>query len=1038
MIRKKIWLSWVLLIAGLIITLVLSLAFKSNADEIAKKGFEFTAKEIGEKINTRLHAHAQLLRCGAAFLHGSDNVTREEWKTFIKKTRIDQDLPGILGFGFSKFIYKKDLAGFIKKIKSEGFPNFNVWPKGERDTYSSITFLEPFSERSRRALGYDMLSEPVRREAMMRARDMDIAALSGKVTLVQETGKDLQSGTLMYVPLYRKGAQINTIEQRREALIGWVYSPYRMNDLMHGILDIWKFQNRSSFNLDIYDGTQVSLQSLLFEYHSSSYEDIKSNNYLVQRTPITFNNHIWTLVIREEKGNIISEYISAWIVLFSGVLISLLIFFLSKSLINTRNTAQEIADQITMELKESEERFRSLFENSPIGIYRTTPDGKIIIANPALLKMLEYDQFSELRQLKELNLEEEELHEDSKFSRKDFKRLIEKNNFIESLEQVWKTRKGKKIFISENAQAIRNPEGEIIFYDGTVENITERKKAENEIRNLNASLEIRIKERTQQLADVNKNLYEKIEEHKQAEERIRLIVESASNAIIVVDSKGIIRLINKQTELYFGYSRTELLNNNIDMLVPHSNKEDHSSFRSDFMITPTTRAMGAGCDLYGLKKDGSKIPIEVSLSPLHFKDETMVLTSIIDISERKLREDEIKSAKREAEQANAAKSEFLSRMSHELRTPMNSILGFAQLMEMDEKLSPAHKKGVKHIMNNGRLLLDLINEVLELSRIEAGKISISLEPVELTLIISETINIVSPLAEANNIKIEAAFKNCDKPFVKADRQKLKQVMINLINNAVKYNRIGGTVKIECKEVYEMGTNQDQFLEDKLRIRLSVSDTGYGIESEEISKLFKPFQRVGAEQSEIEGTGLGLSVAKKLMEVMNGKIGVESKVGIGSTFWIELDQSEEKTEGHKQDSDIIKPKNKTADLSGTLLYIEDNDSNIQLIKQIIDTHYPAINLITEMYGKNAVKLASDYKPNLILLDLDLPDIHGSEVLKLLKINKSTQSIPVVILSANAMTKQIEKMLNAGADDYLTKPLDVIKFLKILEDVMSKNF
>ncbi len=401
--------------------------------------------------------------------------------------------------------------------------------------------------------------------------------------------------------------------------------------------------------------------------------------------------------------------------------------------------------------------------------------------------------------------------------------------------------------------------------------------------------------------------------------------------------------------------------------------------------------------------------------------------------------EELSIAKAEAEQANVAKSEFLSRMSHELRTPMNSILGFAQLMDMGE-LNPAHKKGINQILKSGKHLLDLINEVLDISKIEAGHLTISPEPVEIRGIISETIDIVRHLAEENQISLEFDPSISKKLFVKADRQRLKQVLLNLINNAVKYNRVGGSVKVECgigSRQLAVGSQQ-QTEDSRLKtVRISVTDTGMGLVQENIEKLFNPFVRIDAERTGVEGTGLGLTISKKLIEAMGGKIGIESERGKGSTFWVELPQSESQIDRHERNGDFIKSETKTANVSGTLLYIEDNLSNIQLVEQIIETHLPSIRLITEMYGKSAVQFSIDYKPDLILLDLDLPDIHGGEVLKLLQSEPRTAEIPVIILSADAMTKQIEQLMEAGAKNYLTKPIDVVQFLKVVDGMMGKG-
>jgi len=377
----------------------------------------------------------------------------------------------------------------------------------------------------------------------------------------------------------------------------------------------------------------------------------------------------------------------------------------------------------------------------------------------------------------------------------------------------------------------------------------------------------------------------------------------------------------------------------------------------------------------------------------------IIVGTCIDITERKIYENEISNAKADAERANTAKSEFLSRMSHELRTPMNSILGFAQLMEMGE-LSATQKEDVTHILKSGKLLLGLINEVLELSKIEAGKLSISLEPVQLKIIIRETIDVIRPIATLHSVTIEQIDLDYCELFVKADHQKLKQVLLNLLSNAVKYNRKGGTVKVFC----EKGSVRADQIQT---IRIIVNDTGIGIAQEEIPKLFTPFQRIGSLMPEVEGTGLGLAVTIKLVEAMNGTVGVESKVGEGSTFWIELPQCEGQVDRQERLTDSTKHNIEKSGLSGTLLYIEDNQSNIELVKKILAEHRPEMLLISGTYGKNALQLALDHKPGLVLLDLNLPDMHGSEVLGLLKSNIKTMEIPVVVLSADAMSGQIKK-------------------------------
>jgi PAS domain S-box-containing protein len=403
-----------------------------------------------------------------------------------------------------------------------------------------------------------------------------------------------------------------------------------------------------------------------------------------------------------------------------------------------------------------------------------------------------------------------------------------------------------------------------------------------------------------------------------------------------------------------------------------------------------------------------------------------LLTVTMDITDRKKAEEQTMLAREEAEKANAAKSEFLSRMSHELRTPMNAILGFAQLLEMGQ-LSAAQRKGVNHILRGGKHLLDLINEVLDITRIESGKLSLSTEPVRLIDVLQEMIETVSPLATKRQVSINFIESPDNYSFVKADRQRLKQILLNLINNAIKYNRVHGYVNISTQIIYN--------LQEPVAARIFIADNGHGIHKDNIQKLFSPFERIGAEQTETEGSGLGLAVAKKLIDAMNGKIGVDSEFEIGSTFWIELPYSESHIKSLENSGLLTKTDTKSVEKTGTIFYIEDNLSNIELIEQIIMAQRPNIKLVSSRSGNQALELSIKHKPNIILLDLNLPDQHGSEIMNLLIEQDETKNIPIVILSADAMPQQSDKLLSSGAKKYLTKPLDIFEFLKVVDTYIS---
>ena len=406
--------------------------------------------------------------------------------------------------------------------------------------------------------------------------------------------------------------------------------------------------------------------------------------------------------------------------------------------------------------------------------------------------------------------------------------------------------------------------------------------------------------------------------------------------------------------------------------------------------------------------------------------EASALMVIVDITDRKRMETEILKARNEAEKANEAKSEFLSRMSHELRTPMNSILGFSQLLERSDLTSKQMKAAI-HIRRSGNHLLDLINEVLDISRIEAGRMQLSLEPVALPVIIRQVIDLVNPQAVEKKIEIETVPGPGAFEHIIADVQRIKQVMLNLVINAIKYNKTGGKVKVEFVRLNN---------KPEPTTRIMVSDTGVGIREEDIPKLFTPFERIGAENSTTEGTGLGLSVTKKIVEAMNGKVGVDSISGNGSTFWVEFPACDKHDTGNKLS---VRKKDRDSDskmVRGTIVYVEDNPSNIELIDEILEDYRPGISLRSVNDGNNAVEFILDSKADLVILDLNLPGMNGDKILRLLRNEEQTKNIPVIVISADAMPSKIEKLMTMGADNYLTKPIDVIVFLEVVDKFLKK--
>ncbi|MDQ3993971.1 MAG: ATP-binding protein [Actinomycetota bacterium] len=387
------------------------------------------------------------------------------------------------------------------------------------------------------------------------------------------------------------------------------------------------------------------------------------------------------------------------------------------------------------------------------------------------------------------------------------------------------------------------------------------------------------------------------------------------------------------------------------------------------------------------------------------------------------RSGELQEANKRLRAANEAKNEFLSRMSHELRTPLAAIMGFTELLTLSDLDEDKHR-WVSQVFKASQHLLSLINEVLDLSRIESGQLSISPEPVPLARVLEEALELMHPVAHSHGVHIDSQARLAGSAYVFADEQRLKQVLINLLSNAIKYNRRDGEVHIAVEPVAA-----DQ-------VRIAVEDTGAGIDEESQAKLFVPFERLNAAASGVDGTGLGLALSRTLIEAMGGSIGITSTPGVGSTFWIELSRGEPAAvETASGDEHPLLAERRYA-REKRVLYIEDTIANVRLIEEILQSR-PSIRLIPAMMGQLGLELAREHDPELILLDLHLPDLKGEEVLAQLRADERTRDIAVVILSADATRRQLAPLLAAGAQDYLTKPIRVRHLLEVVDEFLEES-
>jgi len=524
------------------------------------------------------------------------------------------------------------------------------------------------------------------------------------------------------------------------------------------------------------------------------------------------------------------------------------------------------------------------------------------------------------------------------------------------------------------------------------------------------------------------------EEQKRLDQRLRdqqfytrSLIESNIDALMTTDAQGIITDVNKQTEALTGCTRDELIGAPFkDCFTDPARAEE---------AIKQVLAEGKVTDYELTARSRNSEETVVSYNATTFYDRYRRLQGVFaaarDVTERKrldqvLQEKnvELEGARVVAEKASLSKSDFLSSMSHELRTPLNAILGFAQLVESGSPVpTPGQQRNIEQILKAGWYLLELINEILDLALIESGKLTLSEEPVALAEVVRECQAMIEPQARKRGLSM--TFPDFAAPFfVRADRTRVKQVLINLLSNAIKYNRPGGSVLVECT------------LAPVDAVRICIRDTGAGLTAEQIGQLFQPFNRLGKEAGAEEGTGIGLVMTKRLVELMGGTIGVDSTSGTGSAFWFELALTGAPECVALHDGQLAPPRAPVTDGAPlrTVLYVEDNPANLDLVEQLI-ARRPDLRLLSEADAIRGIESARANQPDVILMDINLPGINGIEALRMLRLDPLTRHIPVIALSANAVPRDIENGMQAGFFSYITKPIKVSQFMESLDVALA---
>ena len=982
-------LGWIVLVVGLILTASEALHMKSDVELHAEREFNVQCSEIKKNIERRLGEHARILQNGTALFEASDTVTRETWHAFTHHQKFDTQLPGIQGLGFSLLIPREGLTRHVMNMRREGFPEYQLKPVGDRAVYTSIIYLEPFSGRNLRAFGYDMFSEPVRRAAMERARDTDAAALSGKVVLVQETGTDVQAGALMYVPVYHKGLPIETVAQRRAAILGWVYSPYRMNDLMQGILGGRNLEQEKQLHLRIFDSGQPSPQRLLYECHPAVDDKLLTAVRFTQQIPVDFNGHCWTLRFTQTGDGLTSvDYLRVWLTLGGGMAISLLLFALIRALMNTRAAALRMAEKLTVELKESEQFVTDVLNSLSSNIAVIDSRGIIVAVNEpwrnfavahrgsaAVRSDLGTPYLDACRGI--VAGEDDEGVEAAQNGIRSVLRGEQEKFTLEypchsPVEQRWFT------MCVVRFHGLRH--GVVISHT----DITERRL-----------IEIKLIE---------------------SELHLRTIIENEPECIKIMDKEGLLLQMNPAgLAMIEADSLEQVAGRPVLEFIAPEYRTAYAELHQRVLAGETRQLQ---YEVLGLK--GGRRWLDTHAAPMPDLGTMVHLAVTRDISVQKKTELELlntnlllKEATIQAEAANRAKSAFLANMSHEIRTPMDAIIGLGRLALLTN-LTEKQRDYLNKIESSSGTLLHLIDDLLDLSKVEAGKLTLETITFSLAACLTTVRSVIQVKAVEQGLDFPITVTPEVPTLLIGDPFRLEQILINLLGNAVKFTD-QGEVSLEVTAV-------SAGADETVLVTCTVRDTGIGMTADQRANLFQPFTQADCSTTRrYGGTGLGLSISRQLVELMGGQIGVESEPGRGSVFRFTVPLVRGRLPAESAPP-LLDPALITATLRGRrVLVAEDNTINQQVARELLQKVGMVVTIAGD--GRAAAAAATEFGVHfdVVLMDLQMPVMDGYEATRLIREQWPSDRLPIIAMTAYASQEELDRCLKSGMNDHLTKPV-----------------
>lgn len=930
-------LPYLILILGFCFTLLVYYYFSKLTLEQDRINFDRQVQQIQDQIRLRVETSITLLRAGTGLFAASDSVDAHEFESFVKQISLDKNYKGVQGIGFSLKFTPAEKANVIARLKSEGVKDFKVWPdESPRSEYNAIIYLQPATTRNQLALGYDMATEPVRRQAMEAARNSGNPTASRRVQLVQEQdvpGPEKQPGFLIYVPLYRKNAPISSPEERRKALIGFVYSPYRLGDFLEPV-------SAETVSFQIYDGSEVNPENLL---NATGSDAVEKPLFIDTKTqPVA--GRTWTILFatkpsfEQRSSRSLLKY-----TLLAGALLSLLFAAVTRSEIHARSRAERSAEEV----KQSETTIRNTL----------------------------------------------------------------------------KERERTQIALRETAEALREAnERALLEYERLLERIKALAQALGTARELNAIFRA-LRQFTNVTVPCNGffvSLYDPLRDVRTAcygwADGDELDVSNLPPMAVTTTGPNSRAVRTGEVIITNDYMRATQANPGV-IVGPDNGLRPDSSMAVPMAVMG--RIIGT-IEVQSYEKNVYRAEHVTAMSM------AANLTAVAIENVRLLKLE--RTAREAAEESNRLKDEFLATVSHELRTPLTAILGWSRLLEGGTLDDSTVRQAVETIGRNAKAQAQIVDDILDVSRIITGNLYLDLHPLEVVPVVENAINVVRPTADAKGIKVDTYFDSTP-AMVSGDANRLQQVVWNLLSNAVKFTNSGGQV---CVKVSQGGG----------AVEMSVSDTGQGINKEFLPYVFDRFRQADSTTTRQHGgLGLGLAIARHLVEIHGGVIRAESKgEGRGATFTIRLPLLEASvgTMGVAEQNQHQLAQSPQL-LSGlNVLLVDDDSDTLTLMTTALKKRQANVTAVSS--AVEAIQAITRKRPDVLVSDIAMPDEDGYGLIEKIRLleNGMLDKIPAVAITAYAKEEDRERALSAGFQIYLAKPVELTELISVVARAARRDF